>query len=430
MIQLFFDGKSFYKDNQIESLQELTKNILNKRKELDKVSQEDILNLFHKFSQNILTDPRTRGLEGVAFLSQWARRTNLRKLIERNFEDPKILTEYVEKKGILLISQPKGLVGHWMAGNVVLLGMFSLIQSILVRNANILRIPIKSIPTMTKLLKVFQETKYKDLDGSTLISPTAIIYYPKEDHIYNEELSKLSDARIIWGGKEAIDAISNTAKKETCEDIIFGPKYSFSIIDKDAINDTEYLRKNMNNLVYDIFFSEQNSCTSPHVLFCEVKYSKLKKIATEIKNSFENLPERYEKKEITMFQASNILKVKSSYALNPNKDVIASKDNSWTILLDDKLRLEEPVKSRTIFIKSCDNIKEVSRLITPKIQTIGYAFKDKQKLTTLAKDLNLKGVSRIVPLGQMNYHDAPWDGKLLLTRLVNFNSLKLAPNIK
>ena len=131
-----------------------------------------------------------------------------------------------------------------------------------------------------------------------------------------------------------------------------------------------------------------------------------------------------------MFEASNIIKVRSEYALGDHKKVIVPEGNDWTILIDKDFKLEEPVKSRTIFIKSCSNLQEVVKLITPKIQTIGYAFRDNEKLIRLSKELNLKGVSRIVPLGQMNYYDTPWDGKLLLTRLVNFNSLKISIEIK
>jgi hypothetical protein len=316
-------------------------------------------------------------------------------------------------------------VGHWIAGNVITLGIFSLIQSILVRDANILRVPKNSLPLVLELLKTFGESEYKNINGYDLLSSTSIIYYPKEDKKSNEEFSLLCDARIIWGGEESVNAISNTPKKETCEDVIFGPKYSFSIIDAETVVNKEALKKAMSNFVYDIIFSEQDSCTSPQVLFCEGEYSQLDKVADELETAFKNLPKKYEKRNISMSQASNILKIRSEYALEEEKDLLISSGNYWTILKDKEIKLEEPIKSRTIFIKSCINLYDVLNLITPKIQTIGYMFQNKEKLIDLSKKLNLRGVSRIVPIGQMNYYDAPWDGKLLLNRLVNFNSLKL-----
>jgi len=430
MIQVFFDGKEYYSGKQIKNLEILSKEILKNRKELDKIKLEDMIELIHLFSQNILRKTETKNIEGIAFLSQWVRKANIKNLIKLNFEDEKILADYLDKNGKLIIAQPKGLVGHWIAGNVVILGIFSLIQSLLVKNANIIRLPIRSMPVIIELLKTLSETEYNNLKGSQIISSTAIIYYPKEDRGANEELSMLCDVRVIWGGQEAIEAISNAKKKETCEDIVFGPKYSFSIIDKETIKDDKALKQNMEKLVYDILFAEQNSCTSPQILICETEYPQLERISINIRNAFNNLPDKYKKKSMTMFEASNIIKIRSEYAFEDNKKVIISEGNEWTILMDKEFKLEEPVKSRTIFIKSCDDLKEIVKLITPKIQTIGYAIKDKNKLVELSKELNLRGVSRIVPLGYMNDYDTPWDGKLLLTRLVNFNSLNLPFEMK
>jgi hypothetical protein len=429
MIKVFFDGVD-YNIKEINNLESLSKKIIENRKKLDNLPLEDILEIIHQFSENILKNPKTRSIEGIAFVSQWFRKFNLEKIININFGNKEILGNYSKSENKMIIAQPKGLIGHWIAGNVITLGIFSLIQSLLVRNANILRVPKNSIPLVLELLKTFGESKYNGIKGYDLLSSTAVIYYPHEDKKSNEEFSLLCDTRIIWGGEESVNAISNTSKKENCEDIIFGPKYSFSIIDSETIHDVNLLKKTMNNLVYDIIFSEQNSCTSPQILFCEGTYSQLDKVADELENAFKVLPKKYEKMNISMFQASNIIKARSEYALENEKDLLISSGNDWTILKDKNLQLEEPIKSRTIFIKSCNNLYDILNLITPKIQTIGYMFQNKERLIDLSKKLNLKGVSRIVPIGQMNYYDAPWDGKLLLTRLVNFNSLKLPTDLE
>ena len=199
---------------------------------------------------------------------------------------------------------------------------------------------------------------------------------------------------------------------------------SFSILDNLTIKDSESLKKISDKLVYDIIFSEQESCTSPHVLICEANLEELKYVGDEIKRSFENLPEKFKNNEVSMFQASKIIKTRSEYAFE-NKDVLVPKGNNYTIFIDDNLSLEEPLGCRTLFIKSCKDLEDVGSLITENIQSIGYSIKDKEKLIKVGKLLNLKGVSRIIPIGQMNNYDQPWDGKLLLSRLVNINSLKL-----
>lgn len=429
MIQVFFDGID-YETKNIISLETLYLQIMENRKKLENLALSDILGIIDQFSKNVLSNPKTRGIEGIAFLSQWFKKSNLEKIINSNFLDKKILEDYSIIENKLILAQPKGLVGHWVAGNVGTLGIFSLIQSILVKNANILRVPKDNLPFVLELLKTLSDSKYQMVSGKDLLSSTAIIYYPHEEEKSNEEFSLLCDARIIWGREESVKAISRLPKKETCEDIVFGPKYSFAVMDSETIHNIGALKKAISNLVYDIIFSEQNSCTSPQVLFCETDYLNLDKVANELKKIFETLPKKYEKTNISMSQANNIIKIRGEYAIENDKDLLISRGNSWTILKDKNIRLEEPIKSRTIFIKSCNNLYRILDLITSKIQTVGYAFQNKEKLIDFSRKLNLTGVSRIVPLGQMNYYDSPWDGKFLLTKLVNFNSLKLNTELK
>ncbi len=425
MIQVFFDSENFFEQKKVENLLGIIKKVKTNSRKLEKIKTEDLLDLINEFSKNILKNEKTRKIEGIAFLSQWVRKTNLEKIIKINFEDPNILQDYFKKEGKMLIAQPKGLVGHWIAGNVVTLGFFSLIQSIIIKNSNIMRIPLGSVETIKDLLGVLIKTKTDKLIGKEVLSSTALIYYPREEDKTNLELSMNSDVRIIWGGKESIEMISSFSKKETCEDVVFGPKYSFAMIDRELISDEILLTSTLKKFVFDIIFGEQDSCTSPQVLMCETDITGLEKISNLLKKEFENLDEKYLKKDTTFYEAGNVIMARVENTFDEDKKVICPKGTEWTIILGKKANLEEPVKSRTIFLNSCNNLEDLGKLITSKIQTIGHGFKNTKKLTKISKILNLQGVSRIVPIGQMNYYDSPWDGKLLLSRLVNINSLKI-----
>ena len=41
----------------------------------------------------------------------------------------------------LIKANPRGIITHWLAGNVPILGMISLIQGILTKNTNIIKLP-------------------------------------------------------------------------------------------------------------------------------------------------------------------------------------------------------------------------------------------------------------------------------------------------
>jgi hypothetical protein len=120
---------------------------------------------------------------------------------------------------------------------------------------------------------------------------------------------------------------------------------------------------------------------------------------------------------------SKIINIRALYALDLDKQVICSNDNDWTILINKDVVLEDPIESRTIFIKEIDSVMDVVPLITKKIQTVGCAIEDKVKLLQLADEVTYRGVSRCVNMGQMHLYDSPWDGFLTMAQLVNWVTL-------
>ncbi len=126
------------------------------------------------------------------------------------------------------------------------------------------------------------------------------------------------------------------------------------------------------------------------------------------------------KEFINQVTATKIINKRAEYGLSLDKNVICSKSNDWTLLIDNNIRLEEPIQSRTIWIKPVPSVNEILPLITKKIQTIGCAFGDKEKFVQFTDLATYMGVSRCVAPGQMNIFDSPWDGIFFLQRLVNY----------
>jgi len=256
-----------------------------------------------------------------------------------------------------------------------------------------------------------------------------VVYFPSSETKSNLKFSLIADARIIWGGQEAVDAISKTTKMSHCEDIIFGPKYSFGVVDKAAQNSDDF-PKIIRRFVNDIIVFDQSACSSPQVIFFETGGLDLKSIGKMFEKEFELASKRTPKLSIDQYIASKIINIRAEYALSPDKDVIFSKENDWTILIDKEIKLEEPIQSRTIFLKSINSVMECAELITPRIQTIGIAIYNKEKLFKFSDAATYKGAARCVPPGQMNFYDSPWDGLLLLSRLVRWVTLYTPPEEK
>jgi len=424
MIDLAMFGGEFYypQYKKVASLKPLLNTIQEGFSNLEKVRKNEIIDLFQVYSENLRKNRDVIRLEGVMFLSTWLRKSNFIQIVEKNFNNLEYLENFIgDKKRIK--AQPRGIACHWIAGNVPTLGLFSLLQSLFVGNANILRVPPNSHNTLIRLLKVFANTKSKSgLSGLELLKSVGIVYYERSDNNANIELSEIADVRIVWGGEEAVNAITGLPKRTHCEDIIFGPKYSFSVFDIEAIQSNNFSRQ-IRFLINDILLFDQAACTSPHTVFFEKTDKSITEIAQIMAEEFQKAAKRFPKTEIDQYITTKIINIRADYALKPSKSVVCPWENDWTILINDELALEEPIESRTIFIKQIDSIMQVIPLITKKIQTIGCAIDDKSKLLEFADQVTLRGVSRCVNLGQMHLFDSPWDGMLFLSRLANWVTL-------
>jgi hypothetical protein len=388
------------------------------------VKKSDILDLFQQYSEDLIKDEAAATIEGVAFIANWLRKSNFNQLVEKNFHTIEYLEAFVGDKKRLK-AQPRGIVCHWIAGNVPTLGLFSLFQSMFVGNGNILRVPQKNHDIMRALLNVFSRTIISSgLSGADLLKSVGVIYFDKADARANEELSELADARIVWGGEEAVKAITGLPRRSHCEDLVFGPKYSFVVMDADAAGRSsgDFTRA-IRFLASDVILFDQAACTSPHVLFVEKGGRSVQEIGEVLAEEFRKLAKRFPKVGVDQYIMTRIINARAEHALDPSSSVICPKENDWTILIDDKLQLEEPIESRTIFLKEVDSLQDIIPLITRKVQTIGCSVDEKEKLIAFADAATLHGVARCVEFGQMHLYDNPWDGMLVMSRLVSWVTL-------
>lgn len=387
-----------------------------------------IIKLLERFGKEL-----TRSLvreEGVFYLASWLRISNLNHYLEINLGKKACLDTFVaEKNHLHLRAQPRGVVCHWVAGNVPTLAIFSLVQSILSKNCNIIRVPREPLPGVLNILRILArveaEHEGKVLRGSDVLKSIAVIYYPSERQELNEQFSLAADCKVIWGGKDSVRAILALPQREHCESIVFGPKYSFAAVDEESVTPALCRR-----LAMDIITFEQEACSSPHVIFCESRRQDRRSTAREVANklaeAFRQVSPKYPKAPGGYAQ---VLNARGLYWLDPEKDIICSEELDWTILIDDELRLEEPVGSRTIFIKVIDSVNEVIPLITHKIQTVGVALQDRGKQFEFCEKATRQGVARCVAIGAMNNYDTPWDGILFINRLVRWTSMRMGESV-
>lgn len=390
---------------------------------------EAIILILDKYSRKISLDSNLLSVEGVAFFSLFLRKSNMEKLIQNSIGDKSYLNKFIHKgNGKFVKAQGRGIACHWIAGNVPTLAFYSLFQSVIAKNSNIVRVPKNSVNLVLDLLAQLDDIEVefnsKVYYSKDILKNISLIFFDSDNELLNKNMSIIADVRIIWGGEKAVNSINMFPKKTTCKDVVFGPKYSFAVFDKNIIESSE-CQKYMNKFVIDVATFNQEACSSPQVLFIEKSSIPLKNTIEKLAKAFEKLNKRHPN-IINESTAAQIINIRGIYGLSLDKNLCCSKGLGYTILINDELALEDPVGGRCLFIKEIDSIFDVEDLITRRIQTIGIACTDKDKIIKFADRVTNLGVDRIVNVGLMNIYDYPWDGCFMINELIRWCSTNMA----
>jgi hypothetical protein len=365
----------------------------------------------------------------LGFLPLWLRRANLQTLAGRSLRGrPDALDRFVpldENDPLPIRAQPRGLVVHWVAGNVPILGMLSLVQSMLCKNANIVKVSRRQPGMLPCLLAALAEVTCTSARGETLsgrvaTDAIAVVYTDRQDQAAARELSRLADVRVAWGGREAVEAIVNLPRRYGTEDVVFGPKLSFAVVAAERLADQETARRTAAAIAADACAFDQQGCNSPHTVFVERGGSIAPaEFARLLGDAMQAESRRTPLGEVDPADAMNVLGVRTEYAMRG--DAYHSNDVQWAVVYgDDDRGLAEPCYLRTLFVRPVDDVFEVADFCSPQTQTAGLAVDDRR--CALADALTARGVERCPAVGAMRIYDAPWDGLFFMDRLVRWVS--------
>jgi hypothetical protein len=367
--------------------------------------------------------------EGLGFLPLWMRRKNLETVCARALHGrPEALDGFVRlgnNDSVLLRAQPRGLVVHWVAGNVPVLGMVSFIQSLLCKNGNLLKVAHSSAGLLPQLLAGFAGVSYTNprgetLFGRTLLDAVSVVYADRHDEAAARELSLAADVRVAWGGREAVEAIINLPHHFGTEDIVFGPKISFAVVGRERLSDLEAARRTAAAIAADACAFDQQGCNSPHTVFVErgggispAAFAALLGDAMEVEGR------RSAPRHVDPADAMNVLGVRSEYAIRG--DAYFSPAVNWMVVYADEDKgLADPCYVRTLFVRPVDDVLAVAEFCSRGTQTVGLAVD--QRRQALADALTARGVDRCPNVGAMRLYDTPWDGLFPMERMVRWVS--------
>lgn len=367
---------------------------------------------------------------GLGFLANWCAPEHLNRIASFGLRGDRFHLEgfmpFQGSKKQYLKANKRGLVCHWLAGNVQILGMFALVQSILTKNVNLLKISSRDDGAFLKLIKCFEGVTYTskagtELKGDDLLKTLSIVYFDHEQHDLGEIMSKNAKVRIAWGGREAVETVASYPKQYDTEDIIFGPKLSFSVVALELIDNERNAKKIARKIAVDASIFDQTGCASPHNLYIENGATITPEIFAELlANAMHKVSLQILKGEATPEQLASIHSIRGLYDFKGK--VWGNEDLTWTVLFDQNTTLNQPVYSRVIMVHPVDHINDTLKFIDDNIQTIGVGAKGIKALDFASQATSL-GVSRCPELGKMLNFESPWDGIVIIERLVRWSTL-------
>ncbi len=356
---------------------------------------------------------------GIAFLASWLTKKNLQRLLENQLGNQALaLDQFLPLSGFQVRAAPAGLATHWIAGNVPTLGFFSWALSAMCKNANLIRVSSGSVGVFSVLLKIFQ-----DFEQHPIVKSTAWVTFPSDRLELNKQLSTVSDLRVVWGGADAVAAVTALPRMDHATDVVFGPKYSFCVMDRDAIKNQDKLPTLVRALARDLAAFDQQACSSPHVVFVEGSFQEVQPLCDLLQVELKRMADTRPFTQIEEANSAAILRARTDYGLSQDKDLKAPADLQYTILIDQKPDLPEGLQYRSVFVKAVKSLDEALPWVTPKIQTIGVAILDAEKKRRFTESAALLGVSRLCEIGSMHNFDAYWDSMKVMDRMVRWATL-------
>lgn len=324
-------------------------------------------------------------------------------------------------------AQPRGMICHWVANNVPTLGFFSLVMGMLSKNGNLVKASEANIDHIISILQLLARTEV-EIDGVTyrgvdILRAIGVVTFEGRDEVVSSEMSLIADGKVIWGGETAVGLITQLPKKEGCEQIVFGPKYSLAVIDRGSQKDNG-LKTKLRALAQDVVLFNQMACSSPQVVFFEEAGISLDVLSNMMAEALSSVNPRILEVPMPEPLMAKVINARGRYLLDEHNGIKMSEGLSWTVLMEISAELPEPVYGRCLFVKKVRDLDEVVAMMTNKVQAVTAIFSEKNELIRFAEKATAAGVERIVSPGGAHNFSLPWDGMMAMSRMVRWVTIR------
>lgn len=352
-------------------------------------------------SKEILKDKRSRNNVDVMSYAYWIRKASL--------EEAK--SKHVDRNARI----GRGVAFHVAPSNVPVNFAVSMTSSILAGNITIIRVsnkPFEQVDIICDAMNALINGEYGNMKKYF-----CLCRYEHSERI-TQELSRICDVRIIWGGNQTIETIRKASLPPRAIEMTFADRHSIAVINSD-----EYLEKDADEIAKgfytDTYYTDQNACSSPRLVVWTGNN------VNEAREKFwttlcEMVKSKYEMKPI---QAVDKYTSMCMLGMGHEGAKLVSDDNYVVRVEVDKLypKLMDYKNGGGYFFEYvAQNLDEIVPVLTKQCQTISVLGVSKQQVKDVVYRNGVRGVDRIVELGQTMGLEFIWDGYKMIETMSRF----------
>ena len=234
-----------------------------------------------------------------------------------------------------------------------------------------------------------------------------VVRYEHSDEI-TQELSALCDVRVIWGGDRTIEAIRRAPLPPRAVELAFADRYSIAVIEADAYLNSEPAEI-AKGFYTDTYYTDQNACSSPRLVVW------LGERVPEARERFWGALEEVVRRDYPMQPIQAVDKYSAVCALGMSRPGVRYVSKDTLVVRAELDRLTADVMDYKcgggcFFEYAAQDLVEIVPVLGKRCQTVAVLGVDRERVRELVFSNGVRGVDRIVPLGETMRLAFIWDG--------------------
>ncbi len=366
---------------------------------------EETIEFLTALSERIRSLPRTDASEELRALGFWLRRAHLADLKER-----------YGRSGSLGL----GITFHIAPSNVPLMFLYSCAIALLAGNSCRVRVSGRRTEECEKacrlLADLLRESRFTEMKNRI-----HILAYDRSCTDLTEQFSRECDARIIWGGDRTVEEIRRIPLKSSAAELAFPDRTSIAVLDAGAIMalEEEECRNLAGRFYNDTYAMDQNACSCPRIVCWKETDETTGRLASgRFWNAVAAASKRYALSEIKVSRKYGSLW--ECAGLHSEIQTLRHWDNRLYVMEVSSLSEKTaawPMQFGSFLEYHMRNEDDWTHAVTEKVQTLTFFGIPREELLKQTLCHRLRGIHRIVPVGQALSMDLIWDGKDLIQSL-------------